>query len=124
MHDKSEQNNHKMGENAGHLPHVIVVGGGAWGTALAQTIATAHRCKQIQLLTRSAEQAGLINAARENHRYLPEIKLHAAIQAISETKNLRLADVLVLAVPGAEIASVFGGNWVGNRPIGQNYFGH
>ena len=103
MHDKPQQNIDKKGENAGHLPHVIVVGGGAWGTALAQTIATAKHCKQIQLVTRSAEQARLLNSTRENQQYLPGLKLHSALQAISETINLRLADVLVLAVPGQKL---------------------
>ena len=52
-----------------HLNSVAVIGGGAWGTALAQAAAMAGR--PTTLVVRTAEQAAEINLGRTNEAALP-----------------------------------------------------
>jgi glycerol-3-phosphate dehydrogenase (NAD(P)+) len=83
---------------------VAVLGGGAWGTALAVHLAArSHARPRVLLYLRSAERARECIAAGENARYLPGIALPAAIDVTSELAKLRGADVLVVATPAAEL---------------------
>jgi glycerol-3-phosphate dehydrogenase (NAD(P)+) len=83
---------------------VAVLGGGAWGTALAVHLAArSHARPQVLLYLRSAERARECIAAGENRRYLPGIALPAAIDVTSDLAKLRRADVLVVATPVAEL---------------------
>ena len=59
------------------LETVSVIGGGAWGTALAQAAAMAGR--KVSLVARDAAQVDEINASRTNVRYLGSQPLHPAI---------------------------------------------
>ena len=61
---------------------IAVVGGGAWGTALANAAAAAGR--SVALWLRDAEAARRLETARENARYLPGIPLHLRIRATAE----------------------------------------
>jgi glycerol-3-phosphate dehydrogenase (NAD(P)+) len=76
------------------LETVAVIGGGAWGTALAQAAAMAGR--QVTLVARDSAQVEEINTLRTNRRYLGEQRLHQAIVARSD---LGRADFIILAVP-------------------------
>lgn len=78
---------------------VGVIGGGAWGTALAQVCARAGG--EVILWAREAEVVEGVNAARENAAFLPGIALDPAIRATSDYAALAGAD-LVLAVPPAQ----------------------
>jgi len=55
---------------------IAVLGAGAWGTALAISLATRHH---ITLWARDAAQVSTMSAARANQRYLPEIKFPDAL---------------------------------------------
>ncbi len=55
---------------------IIVIGAGAWGTALAISAAPRHT---ITLLARDAAQASAMQASRSNARYLPGVPLPAAV---------------------------------------------
>jgi len=76
------------------LETVSVLGGGAWGTALAQAAALAGR--QVSLLVRDAVLAEAINGLHVNARALPGQQLHANVRAgiVAEP-----ADIVILAVP-------------------------
>jgi glycerol-3-phosphate dehydrogenase (NAD(P)+) len=82
---------------------IIVLGAGAWGTAVAASAASRH---DVTLWARDAAQAALIDAKRENRRYLPGIMLPAQL-ALSNAppENLgRLAagrDLVIIATPMA-----------------------
>lgn len=76
------------------LETVCVIGGGAWGTALAQAAAMAGR--QVTLVTRNPAQAEEINARHTNSTTLGAQLLHPAIKA---TTRAIPADVFILAVP-------------------------
>ena len=76
------------------LETVCVIGGGAWGTALAQAAAMAGR--QVTLVTRNPAQAEEINARHTNSATLGGQLLHPAIKA---TTRAIPADIFILAVP-------------------------
>lgn len=85
------------------LDHVMVVGGGSWGTALAQAAAMAGR--RVTLVARDAAQVDEINASHTNRRYLGEQTLHAAITATTQPVE---ADIVVLAVPAQASRAALG----------------
>ncbi|MBE0580664.1 NAD(P)H-dependent glycerol-3-phosphate dehydrogenase [Devosia sp.] len=76
------------------LETVSVIGGGAWGTALAQAAAMAGR--RVSLVARDPDQVEEINSRHTNSRYLGAQTLHAAIVA---TTAAAPADIVILAVP-------------------------
>jgi glycerol-3-phosphate dehydrogenase (NAD(P)+) len=76
------------------LDSTSVIGGGAWGTALAQAAAMAGR--RVSLVVRDARQVEEINTARTNGRYLGSQILHPAITASIVAEP---ADIVILAVP-------------------------
>jgi glycerol-3-phosphate dehydrogenase (NAD(P)+) len=63
------------------VSRIAVLGAGAWGTALAATLAARH---EVTLWARDAAQAEAIGRARRNQRYLPEIELPAALQVSAQ----------------------------------------
>ena len=79
-----------------------VIGAGAWGTAMA--VHLARRGQPTTLITRRAEHAAAVGAARENRDYLPGIKLPAALLV---TPDLRAAlletDVALIACPSQSL---------------------
>lgn len=79
--------------------NIGVIGGGAWGTALAQTLAESGR--KVTLWAFERECVAAINSSRENTLYLPGVPLHGAIQATSDFSDLTACEA-VLAVPPAQ----------------------
>jgi glycerol-3-phosphate dehydrogenase (NAD(P)+) len=76
------------------LETVSVIGGGAWGTALAQAAAMAGR--RVSLVARDAAQVDEVNSSHTNSRALGALVLHESIVATTEA---RPADIVILAVP-------------------------
>ncbi|MFD1253951.1 NAD(P)H-dependent glycerol-3-phosphate dehydrogenase [Devosia equisanguinis] len=76
------------------LETVTVIGGGAWGTALAQAAAMAGR--QVRLVVRHSAQAEAINTSRRNEAALPGQALLAGVNASAEFAG---SDIVILAVP-------------------------
>ncbi|PHR57176.1 MAG: glycerol-3-phosphate dehydrogenase [Robiginitomaculum sp.] len=76
-----------------------VIGGGAWGTALAQALTLAGR--DVVLWTFEKDCADAINTKHENTIYLPSVKLSSALKATSDFSDLKDVDA-VLAVPPAQ----------------------
>ena len=74
------------------LETVSVIGGGSWGTALAQAAAMAGR--KVLLVARDKAQVEEINASRTNSRYLGSQQLHSAITAATRAET---ADIIILA---------------------------
>lgn len=73
----------------------IVIGAGAWGTALA--IMLARNGRPVLLVTRSDEKAQQINAMRQNASALPSIRLPESLLAYSATQESALQDSLIRA---------------------------
>jgi glycerol-3-phosphate dehydrogenase (NAD(P)+) len=78
------------------LETVAVIGGGAWGTALAQAAAMAMAGRPVTLVVRDASQAEAINRSHSNDRALPGQALLPNLQASAGYEG---ADIVILAVP-------------------------
>lgn len=82
------------------LQTIGILGGGAWGTALAQTQALAGR--PVTLWARNAAATAEINAARTNEAYLPGIALAPTITATTSLDDGARADILLLVAPAQQ----------------------
>ena len=88
---------------------VGVIGAGAWGTALAVTIASAGR--DVVLAARTKEQAAELTNAGENKRYLPGTKLPDTIKIVSGVEGFEDCDVVLMVSPAQaqrEVMAQFG----------------
>lgn len=82
---------------------LAVLGSGAWGTALAVSLAPRH---QVTLWARDAGQVATMRSTRRNQRYLPDIALPAELELTAEVnKALTGADLVIVAVPVAALRS-------------------
>ncbi len=80
-----------------------VVGAGAWGTALAQMLASDGR--EVLLWMREAGLAQSINTSRRNAIYLPDAELSAGITATSDFTALKPCTTLLLVTPAQHLAT-------------------
>ncbi|KQT85467.1 NAD(P)H-dependent glycerol-3-phosphate dehydrogenase [Aurantimonas sp. Leaf443] len=86
---------------------VAVVGGGAWGTALASLYARAGR--PTVLYARDGATVKAVNEACENPRYLPGIALPETLRATNDpAEALAGADTVLFVVPAQTLRSVAG----------------
>jgi len=76
---------------------VGVIGAGSWGTTLAAVLT--KKGYPIILWGRNSQQVDEINREKTNQRYLPDIKLPAALRATTDLAEAVHSDYLVLAVP-------------------------
>lgn len=86
------------------LETVTVIGGGAWGTALAQAAAMAGR--QVRLVVRHPAQAEAINTSRRNEAALPGQALLAGVNASADFAG---SDIVILAVPAQSTRTLLSG---------------
>ena len=83
---------------------VAVLGGGAWGTALAVHLATrSHARPRVTLYFRSLPQARAAIAAQENRRYLPQVPLPPSVTISANLADVAGAGLLIAATPVAEL---------------------
>jgi glycerol-3-phosphate dehydrogenase (NAD(P)+) len=83
---------------------VGLLGGGSWGTTVASVVS---RNAPIKLWARDVETVEGINTAHENRKYLPGIKLPAALSATNDMAEVVAgADVLVMGVPSHSFRGV------------------
>ncbi|MBV8301951.1 MAG: NAD(P)-dependent glycerol-3-phosphate dehydrogenase [Candidatus Dormibacteraeota bacterium] len=79
-------------------PKLAVLGGGSWGTALAQTLCRTG--SPVALWSRDPRIAEAIAATRHNPRYLTEIALDAAVTPTAALREaVDEASIVFLAVP-------------------------
>ncbi len=76
---------------------VSVIGGGAWGTALAQTLALSGR--QVLLWAREPDVVEDINARHVNRLFLPGIALEPSIRATSRIGDVAASDAILSVAP-------------------------
>lgn len=81
---------------------IIVAGAGAFGTALANVLASDDT--DITLLAREPGHAAAMNRERENARRLGGIGLHSTVQPTSDLQALSHADTCLLALPAQQTA--------------------
>jgi glycerol-3-phosphate dehydrogenase (NAD(P)+) len=80
-----------------------VIGAGAWGTALASTLAGNG---PVILWAREADVVAAINTTRENPVFLPGIPVPAGITATTELADMAVCDIILLVVPAQHLRAV------------------
>jgi glycerol-3-phosphate dehydrogenase (NAD(P)+) len=86
---------------------VVIIGAGAWGTALGIHLAVrAHAASDVVLVARNAQVAKALADARENHRYLPGVLLPQALELSATTVVARKADLILVATPVVALCGV------------------
>ena len=84
---------------------VTVLGGGSFGTAMANT-AVRNGCETM-IWIRDAEIAAEINATHINKRYLPDFKLEDGLYAESNLERaVRDRDIILVAIPSHSFRDV------------------
>lgn len=91
-----------------------VLGGGAWGTALAQVLADGG-C-DVLLWARNPAVVDAINQRRENPAYLPGQSLSPRIRATQEPADLSSAAALLVVTPAQSMRAVLSHF----QPVGQS----
>ena len=82
---------------------VGVLGGGAWGTALAQVAAEGG---ETLLWAREPEVVESVNSGHENRLFLPGIRLDPAITATGDLEELAGCDALLVVTPAQHMRAV------------------
>ncbi|NML93909.1 NAD(P)H-dependent glycerol-3-phosphate dehydrogenase [Novosphingobium olei] len=99
----------------GNFATVGVVGAGAWGTALAQMLASDGR--EVLLWVRESELVAQINEERRNGLFLPSAELHPTIRATGNLADLAQVPVLLMVTPAQHLGAVLSG--IGRRGDGD-----
>jgi glycerol-3-phosphate dehydrogenase (NAD(P)+) len=86
------------------IQHVGILGGGAWGTALAQSARRAGR--DVTLWAYEFETVSELNSHHTNRVYLPGVSIDTAIKATAKAKDLAGTDVLLLVAPSQFVRMV------------------
>jgi glycerol-3-phosphate dehydrogenase (NAD(P)+) len=88
------------------IEKLAVIGGGAWGTALAQVAAQGGRETLLWALEDDVVTA--VNRIHENPVYLKGIKLDPAIRATSNFSDLASAEAWLVVTPAQHMRAVLG----------------
>ncbi len=64
---------------------VAVIGGGTWGTVLAQLVA--RNAREVRLWVKDEDTARAIGATRQNPEHVSELRLDPKIQAVSDPRR-------------------------------------
>jgi glycerol-3-phosphate dehydrogenase (NAD(P)+) len=81
-----------------------IIGGGAWGTALAQVASDGGR--ETLLWAMEPEIVEVINGAHENPMFLPGVALNERIRATSDIAALGQCDALLVVTPSQHMRAV------------------
>ena len=83
-----------------------VIGGGAWGTALAQTLRLAGR--DVVLWARETETVDDINTRHVNRAFLPGIELDPGLKATTRLADVARCDAVLMVAPAQHVRGVSG----------------
>ena len=86
------------------MNRIAVIGGGAWGTALAQVAANAG--SEVLLWAMEADVVDAINTAHENSIFLPGAALDPAIRATSDLDGIGDCGAWLVVTPAQHMRSV------------------
>jgi glycerol-3-phosphate dehydrogenase (NAD(P)+) len=92
-----------------------VIGGGAWGTALAQVGASGGR--DVLLWAREPEVVDAINSASENPLFLRGLKLDPGVRATGELDDLLECDAWLVVTPAQHMRAVLEAAPRADRPL-------
>jgi glycerol-3-phosphate dehydrogenase (NAD(P)+) len=82
---------------------IAIIGAGAWGTALAQSIANSG--KNVTMWAREAEVVESINHHHENKLYLKDVRLNEMIKATHNMHDIEDCDVYLISTPAQHVRS-------------------
>lgn len=81
---------------------IAVLGGGSFGTALANLLA--DNGQRVHLWMRDAAQAEAIRVQRENPRYLKGIKVHPAVEPVTDlAATLQASELVFVVLPSSAL---------------------
>ncbi|MFA5949307.1 MAG: NAD(P)H-dependent glycerol-3-phosphate dehydrogenase [Hyphomicrobium sp.] len=86
------------------LDSVGVIGGGAWGTALAQTLRLAGR--NVLLWAREAETVDDINVRHVNRTFLPGVALDPDLKATRNLASIAACDAILMVAPAQHVRAI------------------
>jgi glycerol-3-phosphate dehydrogenase (NAD(P)+) len=92
-----------------------VIGGGAWGTALAQVASAGNR--ETLLWALEPEVVEAVNARHENSIFLAGVPLNPAIRATSDLGELNDCDAWLVVTPAQHMRSLLDQAPAGDRPL-------
>jgi len=92
-----------------------VIGGGAWGTALAQVAACGG--EETLLWAREPDVCNGINSSHENATYLPGVPLSPSLTATSTLADLQGCDALLVVTPAQHTRSVLAPLQFAGKPL-------
>ncbi len=85
---------------------IIVIGAGAWGTAIANLLA--QNSNEVFLSVNRNDIVDEINHKHTNQRFLPEVKLSNKIKAIGDfDEEIKSADFVFIVTPSLNATEVF-----------------
>ena len=94
-----------MPDNNSRHYTIAVLGGGSFGTALADI--SANNGHQVRLWMRNPGQVKNINEDHINRRYLPDYEIHPSISASTDLPAvIRDADIVFIAIPSKSFREV------------------
>ncbi len=94
---------------------VGVIGAGAWGTALAQVMASDG--SEVLIWAREADLVDEINARHTNSLFLPSATLAPSVRATNAIADLADVPVLLVVTPAQHLAAVLAGLPDGPRDL-------
>jgi glycerol-3-phosphate dehydrogenase (NAD(P)+) len=92
-----------------------VIGGGAWGTALAQVAAAEG--EEVRLWAREREVVDAINQARENAIFLKGVRLAETIRATADLAELEDCEAFLIVAPAQHLRTVLSGLDAASKPL-------
>ena len=92
-----------------------VIGGGAWGTALAQICA--QDGEEVLLWARNQVVVGAINHTHRNSDFLPGVTLSPTLTATTVIADLRECDLLLVVTPAQHMRPILSQAKIGARPL-------
>ena len=89
------------------MVHTVgVIGAGAWGTALAQTLRLASR--DVLLWAREPEVVDEINGRHTNGSFLPGVNLDRALRATGHLAEIARQSIVLMVAPAQHVRAVAG----------------
>ena len=80
-----------------------VIGAGAWGTALAQSLANSGR--DVLMWARENDVVESINSKHENTMYLKDVRLNEMIKATHNMDDISHCDLFLISTPAQHVRS-------------------
>jgi glycerol-3-phosphate dehydrogenase (NAD(P)+) len=94
---------------------IAILGGGAWGTALAQTVAS--NGTPALVWARETEVVESINRAHENPLFLPGVALSEAVRATGALQDLAPCDLWLVVTPAQHMRSILAAAPLEAKPV-------